>query len=551
MIQTSFGRKVGWLVVILMLCLSLATKVYAQSEAPPSTLDVVIPDYEVTTEEGVDYVEIPGGKITTVLEKPMVPYYTVPLSYPKGYVVQGIELVERSGLQTATGLNIPDYIPMIDMPEGEESNGGGNNGWFPQMEKEFDWMVDDNPDGSTTLVIAIFPFYYNSENTDVRFYKNYSFRIDYILSTVEITKLALDKAVYDPGDKVTLNLEIVNTGEVRDVLVSVVVKDEATNDIVDGLPLRKLKGLQGEASFSTQWDSAGFRSGYYRIDIELKDDTGNVLDRGLKYFSLGSAWGMTTRFDVAPQHFDIGDKINMSLSFENAGSIELSGTCLFRVQNDTGETIKEFTHEFAELAPSDSLNFADTWDTSGGEEGSYRILGIVLYDGQTTSPIMVVVSTNYFPVAEFTYSPENPDINQEISFDASDSSDADGEVVSFEWDFGDGGSASGKAVTHRYSQCGEYEVILTVTDNEGAIDTTSRFVSVMVPAVAGEHPRWDINEDGIVNYLDLAILAAHYGETTESPYPRYDINRDGRIGLGDRDMLIAYYGEEVRLEAAE
>ena len=202
----------------------------------------------------------------------------------------------------------------------------------------------------------------------------------------------------------------------------------------------------------------------------------------------------------------------MSLSFENAGSVELSGTCLLRVQNDTGETIKEFTHEFADLPPSDSIDFADTWDTSGGEEGSYRIIGIVFYGGQATSPIMVAVGTNYFPTAAFGYSPESPDMEQDIAFDASGSSDTDGEIVSFEWDFGDGGVASEVEATHRYSQYGDYEVVLTVTDNEGAIDSTSQFVSVAAPMLADEHPRWDINEDAIVNYLDLAVLGAHYGE---------------------------------------
>jgi len=551
MIRAFFGRKVGWLGVVLLLCATSAASVYAQADTPPSTLDVIIPDYEVTTEDGMDYVEIPEGDIVAIIGKPMIPYYAVELDYPEGYVVQGVELVERSGLKTDTGLMIPDYTPMEAMPKGEEPGGDDDNGWFPELERDFDWMVDDNPDGSTTLFIAIFPFYYNSKTTEVRFYTDYSLRTDYILSTVEITKLEIDKEVCEPGETVTLDVTVENTGDVKDVLVSIVVKEGDTSEIVDGLPLRKLKGLQGEGSFSTQWDSTGFESGWYRVDIELKDDIGNVLDRGLKYLTLGTAWGVTTRFDAAPAHFDVGDEIDMSLSFENAGSVELSGTCLFRVENDSGEIIREFTHEFAELAPGDSIDFADTWDTSGGEEGSYRIVGIVFYGGQTTSPIMVAVSTNYFPTAAFDYSPESPDIGQDITFDASGSSDADGEIVSFEWDFGDGGIASEVEATHRYSQYGDYEVVLTVADNEGAIDTTWQFVSVAAPMIAGEHPRWDINEDMIVNYLDLAVLGAHYGETTESPLPRYDINCDGWVGLADCNMLVAHYGEEIRLETTE
>ena len=55
--------------------------------------------------------------------------------------------------------------------------------------------------------------------------------------------------------------------------------------------------------------------------------------------------------------------------------------------------------------------------------------------------------------------------------------------------------------------------------------------------------RWDINEDGTVNYIDLAMLSAHWGETTTPPYPRYDINEDGTVNYIDLAMLSAHWGE--------
>ena len=56
-------------------------------------------------------------------------------------------------------------------------------------------------------------------------------------------------------------------------------------------------------------------------------------------------------------------------------------------------------------------------------------------------------------------------------------------------------------------------------------------------------PAWDINADGIVNYKDLAILGAHYGETTSPPYPAWDVNQDGAVNYKDLAMLGAHYGE--------
>jgi hypothetical protein len=57
------------------------------------------------------------------------------------------------------------------------------------------------------------------------------------------------------------------------------------------------------------------------------------------------------------------------------------------------------------------------------------------------------------------------------------------------------------------------------------------------------YPKWDINQDGKVDYKDLAILGAHYGQTSTPPYPAWDINQDGKIDYKDLAILGAHYGE--------
>ena len=70
------------------------------------------------------------------------------------------------------------------------------------------------------------------------------------------------------------------------------------------------------------------------------------------------------------------------------------------------------------------------------------------------------------------------DVGQEITFDASDSFDHEGEIISYEWDFGDGYYEYGTIVTHSYESQDVYPVKLTVMDNEGNIvdDTTWAFI---------------------------------------------------------------------------
>ena len=86
---------------------------------------------------------------------------------------------------------------------------------------------------------------------------------------------------------------------------------------------------------------------------------------------------------------------------------------------------------------------------------------------------------NQPPVAAFTSSVNN----LSASFDGSGSSDPDGTIASYSWDFGDNSAAgSGVSPTHAYAAAGTYTVKLTVTDNQGATNTVSHDVTVTAPA---------------------------------------------------------------------
>ncbi|MCL0048362.1 PKD domain-containing protein, partial [Dehalococcoidia bacterium] len=87
------------------------------------------------------------------------------------------------------------------------------------------------------------------------------------------------------------------------------------------------------------------------------------------------------------------------------------------------------------------------------------------------------------PVASFAYSPEEMIAGQPITFDASGSSDPDGEIMSYEWDFGDGTSGTGKVVEHTFALAGDYTVTLTIADNDGVVSSFSKKVTVAETAV--------------------------------------------------------------------
>jgi YVTN family beta-propeller protein len=82
------------------------------------------------------------------------------------------------------------------------------------------------------------------------------------------------------------------------------------------------------------------------------------------------------------------------------------------------------------------------------------------------APIAIAITPNQGPVAAFAAS---ADASLTSSFDAAASSDRDGTIASYRWDFGDDRSVTttGPTVSHSYARSGSYAVTLTVTDDEG------------------------------------------------------------------------------------
>ena len=85
---------------------------------------------------------------------------------------------------------------------------------------------------------------------------------------------------------------------------------------------------------------------------------------------------------------------------------------------------------------------------------------------------------NQPPIASSTGDPLQGEAPLTVDFDGTGSSDADGAIASFAWDFGDGDTGSGQTPSHTFESEGTYNVILTVTDNQGSKATDSLVVNV-------------------------------------------------------------------------
>ncbi|RJS73907.1 PKD domain-containing protein, partial [Methanophagales archaeon] len=101
--------------------------------------------------------------------------------------------------------------------------------------------------------------------------------------------------------------------------------------------------------------------------------------------------------------------------------------------------------------------------------------------GQTTLNVDIVLMSDQPPVASFSYAPVNPVVNQIVTFNASSSYDPDGgNIINYKWNFGDGNitNTTEAIITHSYSEVEDYIVNLTVRDDEGAKNATSKTITV-------------------------------------------------------------------------
>lgn len=114
--------------------------------------------------------------------------------------------------------------------------------------------------------------------------------------------------------------------------------------------------------------------------------------------------------------------------------------------------------------------------------GTYNATLTVTDNMGLTSPAAATTITvrpaNGLPTARITADKTSGYAPLTVNFSGTGSTDPDGSIVSYGWDFGDGTTGSGATVARTYSTVGTYTVRLTVTDDRGGTGTATQVISV-------------------------------------------------------------------------
>ena len=116
-----------------------------------------------------------------------------------------------------------------------------------------------------------------------------------------------------------------------------------------------------------------------------------------------------------------------------------------------------------------------TFTTAGTYNTKLTVVDSQGLSGDVSTPIVVIkaLPANVKPIAVIAASELSGGEPFAFTFDASQSSDSDGSITQYNWDFGDGTTGSGKTVLHTYTSADTYTVTLQVTDDRGDTAATS------------------------------------------------------------------------------
>lgn len=149
------------------------------------------------------------------------------------------------------------------------------------------------------------------------------------------------------------------------------------------------------------------------------------------------------------------------------------------VSSDSDGTIASYHWDFGDGTSGDGVTANHTYVSAG----TYQVTLTVTDNAGAVATATATARVDAPPVARIAPVP-TVILGETAAFDGSASSDSDGTVVIYQWNFGDNASGSGSQATHTYSASGTFQVTLTVTDDAGATGAVAVTTLVQTPAQA-------------------------------------------------------------------
>ncbi|MBN1858525.1 PKD domain-containing protein [Candidatus Bipolaricaulota bacterium] len=290
----------------------------------------------------------------------------------------------------------------------------------------------------------------------------------------------------------------------------------AGTDALDVTPFLSMERvLPGLAALSNPWDS-------YRQDLDISEPPCSMIfGTPGRENSVENAQPIAT-FTITPNPARPGEQVLL----DAGASVDPSGEIHLYEWTVDGETI------CGEQTASAVFE----------EEGDYAIT-LTITDWKRTTESMtsiINVAWNCDPIADFSVGSSDGNrafVSRDDLWFIDESTDFDGKIVSWRWNFGDGVFAEEQQVRHAYAESGTYAVTLDVADDRGSAAQTTQSLTIgnLLPVAAFAVPSCPVTEGDSALFdasssFDLDGMTLVY---------RWDFDSDGEIDLIQTGSAIA------------
>ena len=289
------------------------------------------------------------------------------------------------------------------------------------------------------------------------------------------------------------------------------------------------------------WNSTGKAVNYtfpewgiYEMTVDI-DDSANGSSTASVTILVGDLVNISEIRAELPENGSVLVEFNEFIESYWEGIIDVE----WMIEFDSMETVAS---KVVKVSPGDLGTVNQTYSRAGEYNLSLDISTVygTFIQHMQVEIVDQVAGDNQLPMAVIKLPEGSIHEHQETTFDGSGSSDPDGGELTYAWDFGDGGTGTGPTVKHTYTEVGEYNITLTVTDVNGSSNSTKIMIKVDEDptyfADEGEPKDWSIeikekwnrtygeydleadrdeDGDGIPNYEDGDIDGDSYSNLDE------------------------------------
>jgi PKD repeat protein len=295
--------------------------------------------------------------------------------------------------------------------------------------------------------------------------------------------------------------------------------------------------------------------GWFRTDLTLPPDP-----RAGQYTIYSTAQTGLTLYTQSKTTFTVqnseGYPPQASFIYWPAGPYE-NQTVQFDASSSTPEgyndIITSYTWNFGDGTPP--ITETDPYITHKYLNAGTYIITLNVTDNEglwSTTQKPIKIYPEFGPTVNFTWTPSNPIINENITFDASNStpgwSKIKGDyspIIQYIWNFGDGTgtvTTSQPQITHKYTIPANYSVTLTIKDDVGRMSSITKTVQVQNVTLKA----CDINRNGKIDGMDITLVCYSFGAIPGTPRwnEACDINKNGKIDGTDVTLVCRHFGED-------